>query len=118
MVQLFVANCLRQRGFFSVGARRYGNQHDVAKEVDMANVIDFEALLGAVLVVAHALQRFNTPPTNRLSTTALRYYVAAFCYCAFGIVLYVTLLNYPQVLSALGAKAKPSEISDELSPAL
>jgi hypothetical protein len=58
-------------------------------------------LLGAVFVAISAAERFNTPVTNRCSTTRLRYYTAAFCYQLFGIGLYFSLLGFRPLLAYL-----------------
>jgi hypothetical protein len=60
-------------------------------------------LIGAIFVLFSALERFNTPPTNRSSTTALRYYIAVFCYLLFGMMLYLVFVYSPFLLEELRA---------------
>lgn len=48
--------------------------------------------IGAVFVLIAAASRFNTPPTNRCTTTALRYFVAGTCYVLVELGLYCLLL--------------------------
>ena len=55
--------------------------------------------LGAVFIVFHAAGRFNTPATNRSSTTAGRYFLGLFCYCLVGLVFYTTLVQFPHLLA-------------------
>lgn len=55
-------------------------------------------LVGSVCIVAFGIERFNTPPTNRSSTTAHRYYLAATAYVAFGLVAYAFLVRFPTLL--------------------
>jgi hypothetical protein len=59
------------------------------------------AVIGAIFVFISAVGRFNTPASNRYSTTALRYYLSAFCYVALGLGLYVGLLQSPEVADEL-----------------
>ena len=60
---------------------------------------DIDIVLGVVLVALYASDRFNTPPTNRSSTTAARFYSAAGLYLCVTIGLYVSLLiGFPQLL--------------------
>jgi hypothetical protein len=55
--------------------------------------------LGILLVGLYASDRFNTPPTNRSSTTAARFYSAAALYLCLTIGVYVLLLlGFPQLL--------------------
>lgn len=51
--------------------------------------------LGLGLIAIYALERFNTPPSNRASTTAVRYYSAASAYILIYLLAYIILLNYP-----------------------
>ncbi|HTG33136.1 MAG TPA: hypothetical protein VLB76_09410 [Thermoanaerobaculia bacterium] len=62
---------------------------------------DTELLIGAIFVLFSALDRFNTPETNRSSTTALRYYLAAFSYLLFGMMLYLGLAYSPVLLEVI-----------------
>lgn len=56
-------------------------------------------VLGTFLVGLYASDRFNTPPTNRSSTTAARYYTAAGLYLCVAIGIYALFLfAFPQLL--------------------
>ena len=58
-------------------------------------------LLGAIFVAVYALERFNTPKTNRSSTTAARYYAAASSYLGISLLIYWGLAQSPQLLDDL-----------------
>lgn len=83
-----------------------------------------DLVLGAVFVLFYAGSRFNTPSTNRSSTTAGRYFVGLFLYCLVGICAYVTLVAFPNVLDfalfgqQMGGSAPTSKISLPLFVAL
>ena len=83
-----------------------------------------DVFLGAVFVLFYAGTRFNTPVTNRSSTTAGRYYVGLFLYCLVGICLYMTLVTFPNLLNftmygqQIGGDAATSKISLPLFVAL
>jgi hypothetical protein len=65
-----------------------------------------------------AAGRFNTPHTNRSSTTALRYYTAFFCYLLVGMGLYVALLSFGPLLEGIKTEAAFfGELRKELSSA-
>jgi len=49
----------------------------------------------------HAASRFNTPATNRSSTTAIRYFLGLFCYCVVGLVAYISFIKFPHLLAFL-----------------
>lgn len=57
--------------------------------------------LGLGLIAIYALERFNTPPSNRASTTAVRYYSAASAYILLYLLAYIILLNYPTLTNYL-----------------
>lgn len=59
--------------------------------------------VGAVVILIYALERFNTPPTNRPSTTWLRYYSAAFVYVGLFELTFVILCHYPNLVGLLQA---------------
>jgi hypothetical protein len=44
------------------------------------------------------IERFNTPPTSRSSTTAHRYYLAVTAYVLFGLVAYAVPVRFPTFL--------------------
>lgn len=83
-----------------------------------------DLVLGAVFVLFYAGTRFNTPATNRSSTTAGRYFIGLFLYCAVGICSYVTLVAFPNLLDfalfghQMGGDAPTSKISLPLFVAL
>ena len=83
-----------------------------------------DVFLGAVFVLFYAGTRFNTPATNRSSTTAGRYYVGLLLYCLVGICLYITLVTFPNLLNftmygqQIGGDAATSKISLPLFVAL
>jgi hypothetical protein len=54
--------------------------------------------VGVIFVAVYACDRFNTPPTNRASTTAASFYTAMGSYCALGVIAYFLLINYPALL--------------------
>jgi hypothetical protein len=58
-----------------------------------------DLFLGGIFVLFYAGHRFNTPNTNRSSTTAGRYFVGLFLYCLCGITFYGTLVNFPHLLT-------------------
>ena len=68
-----------------------------------------DLFLGAVFVLFYAGNRFNTPATNRSSTTAVRYFLGLFCYCVVGLVAYVSLVNFPHLLAFLLQGNEPAE---------
>jgi len=73
----------------------------------MNTIIDLT--LGAVFVVFYAASRFNTPRTNRSSTTAGRYFAGLFCYVLVGLAFYATLAHFPHLLAfALQGNEAPS----------
>jgi len=82
---------------------------------------DFAFILGALFVGISAYDRFSTPPSNRASTTAARYYVSAVLYVAIAFISFLLLSRYPNVLgallSAMGAEDMASSL-EKLPPAL
>jgi hypothetical protein len=56
-------------------------------------------ILGGVFILFYAAQRFNTPPTNRSSTTAGRYFMGLFSYCLVGVAFYATIVKFPHLLT-------------------
>jgi hypothetical protein len=74
-----------------------------------------ELWLGAAFVAINAYERFNTPATNRASTTVARYSVSAVVYVCAALLTYLILSNYPKLLEALGSM--PDSVN-RLPPAL
>jgi hypothetical protein len=69
-------------------------------------------LLGVLLIIIYALERFNTPPSNRASTTAVRYYSGAVAYVLIYLFAYYVLNKYPYLLQLLlKAAAGNSEVA-------
>jgi hypothetical protein len=60
-----------------------------------------DLFLGAVFIMFYAAGRFNTPATNRSSTTAIRYFLGLFCYCVVGLVAYISFIKFPHLLAFL-----------------
>lgn len=57
-----------------------------------------EIFLGAILIVIYAWERFNTPSTNRSSTTASRYYTTAIIYILIYLATFYIFTLYPELL--------------------
>ena len=76
-----------------------------------------EVTLGAFFVIFNAYERFNTPPTNRSSTTALRYFAAAVAYAALALATFFILSNYPALIKLIGQDALAESVTS-LPPAL
>lgn len=77
-----------------------------------------QVIIGAIFVLISAAGRFNTPHTNRSSTTALRYYMAFFCYLLVGMGLYFALLSFGPLLEGIKTEAAFfGELRKELSSA-
>src|SRR5262249_15222274 len=61
----------------------------------VAMSVGIEVILGALFVLLNAVHRFNTPPTNRSSTTAARYYGATLSYGLLLIGTYLLFVFFP-----------------------
>jgi hypothetical protein len=57
--------------------------------------------VGAVFVLFYTAHRFNTPSTNRSSTTAARYFLALGAYCIVGLGVYLALVQFPHLVTFL-----------------
>lgn len=79
-------------------------------------VFTFEFCLGATFVALHAYDRFNTPQTNRGSTTAARYYIGLSAYLGLALLTYFVVGRYPGLLQAAGGQLP--EAMQGLAPAL
>jgi hypothetical protein len=82
-----------------------------------------ELVIGAVFVIIHTYSHFNSPPSNRGSTTALRYHTAALTYCFIYLVFYYSFTKYPGLLHPLaidqvGGSADMLKAVKDLPPAL
>jgi hypothetical protein len=70
--------------------------------------------VGGLFVLVSAVDRFNTPHTNRSSTTIVRFYMAEICYIAVGLASYLLLANFPEVASTFD-KDTAGELGQYLS---
>lgn len=82
-----------------------------------------EWIVGGVLVLLYARDRFNTPRTIVGSTTLFRYYAAAGLYYAASLLLFIFLsaiaVGSPQIFGALqlgGAESVPGSLKGLTSP--
>jgi len=80
--------------------------------------VTLELLLGALLVMFHAYERFNNPATNRSSTTAVHYFSGATVYAVIALCAYFILSNYRDLLVNLLGKDMVPDYVLSLSPAL
>ena len=89
-------------------------------DASIVSTLSPEFLLGAVFVLVYALDRFNTPTSNRASTTAGRYYAAASAYLGVSLLFYWALTRYPQLLAFIppvqGASADSVPDQTKLPP--
>ena len=70
-----------------------------ANSNDVNHIYPFiDLVLGGVFVLFYAGTRFNTPTTNRSSTTAARYFLGLFLYCLVSISVYALLVVFPHLL--------------------
>lgn len=74
-------------------------------------VDNIEILFGVFLIVIYALERFNSPPTIRASTTAGRYYAASFVYLLIYLMTFYIFTKYPQLLNYLNLSPEITEDS-------
>jgi hypothetical protein len=85
---------------------------------------NLEWLLGLVMVLTYAVGRFNTPNTNRASTTVARFWFASLCYYIGVFFLYLLLsgvvTNSPDIAKGLGVGGSglPEEIGAISGPLL
>ena len=82
-------------------------------------------VIGGLFVLMYASHRFNTPTTNRSTTTWLRYHMAAKSYWLVGLALFILLaIHQPfqailkHSVSLLGLDPQASELAGRLSPPL
>lgn len=68
--------------------------------------------VGVLLIFVYALERFNTPPTNRPSTTWMRYHLAALVYVGLFEITFAVIVRYPQLIEYV--RALGPEIRDLL----
>ncbi|OGW52056.1 MAG: hypothetical protein A2Z50_02905 [Nitrospirae bacterium RBG_19FT_COMBO_42_15] len=73
---------------------------------------NLDLYLGAVFVIINAYDRFNTPCTNRASTTAARYHITAAIYSFIYLLIYYILSKYQYLLGAIGISGASDIISD------
>jgi len=81
-----------------------------------------DLILGGIFILAYSGARFNTPATNRSSTTAGRYFVGLILYCLASLSFYALLVGFPHLLSFMmydhQIGSSPSKISLPLLVAL
>ena len=83
----------------------------------MGDNVNISMLLGAVLIVLYAMERFNTPYTIRATTTAGRYYAASGIYLSIYLATFYIFTRFPHLLQLLdiegvvrfGGDGKPNE---------
>lgn len=82
----------------------------------------FEAItfcIGSALILMYSFDRFNTPPSNRALTTAVRYYTSASAYMLTYLSAYCILLYYPNLMNWLLKMANENiDIPDSLPSAV
>jgi curli biogenesis system outer membrane secretion channel CsgG len=88
-------------------------------------VLNLDYFIGGVFVIVYAASRFNTPATNRSTTTWLRYHVASTIYFGVGLLLFGLLAAYQPLQAAvrhtlpvLGLDHDASDVAARLSPPL
>ena len=67
-------------------------------------------LVGLFFVLIYSWYRFHVPATNRSSTTAARYYMAAVAYTLWGASLYLLIVWGPDLLSTVLAGMDKDEV--------
>jgi len=78
-----------------------------------------EVVFGLPFVVIYACERFNTPTTNRSSTTAFRYYSGAGAYTLFAVALYLAFTRIQAagaLRMAFGGAEPPEYLASMKSP--
>ena len=75
-------------------------------------------LLGMFCVLAYATERFNTPSTNKSTTTKIRYYSACTAYCGIGLAAYTLLIYSPDLITKGAAPDALPEWTQGLAPPL
>src|SRR5262245_1034054 len=86
------------------------------EECDMPSI---DLVVGALLVLLAASDRFNTPLTNRSSTTAIRYHSAATTYYLIALAVYLLIATSPRSRAILASIAPGAGSgSSDASPAL
>lgn len=72
----------------------------------MTELESWQVLIGAVFILMYSYGRFNTPPTNRSSTTAFRYHLGASVYTFTILALYSLIVYVPDLAKAIGSQEK------------
>ncbi len=78
-----------------------------------------DLVVGGVFVLLYSAQRFNTPATNRSSTTAGRFFLAVCIHGLAAVSAYAALVEFPHLLSFLAegqADAVPETVKTFSSP--
>lgn len=73
------------------------------------NIVEFS--LGALFVAINAYERFNTPPTNRSTTTPARYYSTALMYVSIACITFFVFSKYPALLTLIGGSNVPESVT-------
>jgi hypothetical protein len=76
-----------------------------------------ELAVGGVFVACYSAHRFNTPSTNRSSTTAGRYFPAVCLYCGAALLTYAALVYSPNLVSFVihGSDEATAGLAQQLS---
>jgi hypothetical protein len=72
-------------------------------------------IAGAIFIIVSASTRFNTPATNRSSTTAFRYYFGMLIYGSVGLIFYFSLINSPHLVTLVLKDSKLPQSVQHLS---
>lgn len=72
-------------------------------------------IAGAIFIIVSASTRFNTPATNRSSTTAFRYYFGMLIYGSVGLIFYFSLINSPHLVTLVLEDSKLPQSVQHLS---
>lgn len=78
-----------------------------------------DLIVGTLFVLFHSANRFNTPWTNRSSTTAGRFFLALGVYCLAALITYLLLVDFPHLVTLLAAgqpAALPAFMEELSSP--
>lgn len=84
--------------------------------MDQHPITDY--LAGMVFVLVYSYARFNTPPTNRSSTTAGRYFMALSLYMMAALATFMLLAECPHLVGYLFWGDKAESMSANLPPSL
>jgi hypothetical protein len=89
------------------------------KGVSRVSHFTLEMLVGAAFIVLYSYGRFNSPPTNRSSTTAFRYHLGATVYTLTILTFYSILASVRPMASRIyGDQPLPDLLQDLSDPLL